>query len=757
MARELNLRIGRIALREKLADRYLFSKAVEVDRDHLFSVVEIKKPWFEAQQIGQLIVSTFEQTYRSQPEDDSLDRFEFSLRRVNESLALAEREGINGFAGYLASALVLISREGKIHISQAGNSPVYLLRGEKVNSVDQNDETDGAFSSITSGELAINDRLVIANQELFNWLSVENLGKILTGNSVNTGIGDLGRLLQRERARKINVIVIETRDPEETEHTNDSQIQALVYLDQRIESRRANNAMKQIIGSSQALVEVLKPVFMALGRFLLAFYRKSKGRVKTDLLPASDRLIDQLQKSARRFKAENQGLIELLSPSRLSGKLANGLSKTRPFQSLYHVLRPAIRRFKIAFQPFASRRRANLIHLNALTARRARWFLRPGNRRFLNILGVIFLIVISVQNFRFKMTDKKVELEASQVEAIESLTDDLFVSFDQNLKLKRLDQAKESLLEILTETDPVSKTQDPSIIAIRQKAERELDQLTQAVRFRSIEPKLSFKQKDIESFALADRVFFGKDQGGQELFEVSSDSNTARVSTSLPEDEGEINLLASDPDQERLFLTTTKNSLFELTDRKGTLKKQSVGLAENQNQILAGPSMALFGGNIYILDRDNRQIIKYPKAGENFADGVEFLAESAEKPVLPRSLAIDGSVYILEDDGRLLRYSRGELDRGFELKELPTPYERILNPKKVVTDGETPSIYILDAGSSEKKNFGPPRVIEFDKNGSFLRQFIMPDDLTTASDLIVNQKSRTAWILNRGDIYEIEI
>ncbi len=158
-------------------------------------------------------------------------------------------------------------------------------------------------------------------------------------------------------------------------------------------------------------------------------------------------------------------------------------------------------------------------------------------------------------------------------------------------------------------------------------------------------------------------------------------------------------------------------------------------------------ALANFGGNIYLLDAKNNQIYRYsPNASGYTTKGVNYFPANAQ-PLLNKAvdLAIDGDVWVLNDNGTVQRFRSGT-NIPFELGALPTPLK---NPVAIFTRPEVDSLYIADAGNQ--------RIVEFDKNGKFVRQFKpyaeKGDVFKNLQDFTVNETKRKLYFVNSDAAY----
>ena len=121
-----------------------------------------------------------------------------------------------------------------------------------------------------------------------------------------------------------------------------------------------------------------------------------------------------------------------------------------------------------------------------------------------------------------------------------------------------------------------------------------------------------------------------------------------------------------------------------------------------------------FFGNFYLLDSQSNQIFKYlPTADGGYSNPPTAWFQIDVDLAGVVDMAIDGYIYLLYADGRILKFMGGELE-PFEQTELDEP---LRGPTAIFTspDEETKFLYVADAGNG--------RIVQFSKEGQFIRQF----------------------------------
>jgi hypothetical protein len=155
--------------------------------------------------------------------------------------------------------------------------------------------------------------------------------------------------------------------------------------------------------------------------------------------------------------------------------------------------------------------------------------------------------------------------------------------------------------------------------------------------------------------------------------------------------------------------------------------------------------MSTYGGNIYLLDSAQNQIVKYIALESGFSAPRNYLV-ATETPDFSNAqdLAIDGWVYVLKQDGTILKYLQGAQE-FFVVTGLDPVFS---DPVTIYTEPEADHLYILDQKGS--------RIVVLTKTGDYHSQYVIPD-LTGATDLVVVEKERQIYVLKGDKIYRIEL
>jgi hypothetical protein len=155
--------------------------------------------------------------------------------------------------------------------------------------------------------------------------------------------------------------------------------------------------------------------------------------------------------------------------------------------------------------------------------------------------------------------------------------------------------------------------------------------------------------------------------------------------------------------------------------------------------------MAIFGGNIYLLDTQKHRIWKYVATEKGFSELFEYLNPDT-LPDLSQAtnLSIDGSVWLGTTNGTIMRFTAGK-ENSYSPQGNDMPLGKRLS---VYTNDELKMVYVLDHDYH--------RVVVFDKEGMYMAQYVWRAGFQPTA-LAVSESSRKLFLLAEGKIYATDL
>lgn len=147
---------------------------------------------------------------------------------------------------------------------------------------------------------------------------------------------------------------------------------------------------------------------------------------------------------------------------------------------------------------------------------------------------------------------------------------------------------------------------------------------------------------------------------------------------------------------------------------------------------------------LYILDSKEGELIKY-KVSESVVEKPSLWLKERNKVKEASSFAIDGSIYFLFSNGRVQKFSRGNL---IEEISPPKTYPQIKSAAKIFTSADNKYLYITDP--QEK------RVIVLDKKGNVVAEY-QSDQFENMKDIWASVNDKIIYLLCNDKVFTIEM
>ncbi len=272
---------------------------------------------------------------------------------------------------------------------------------------------------------------------------------------------------------------------------------------------------------------------------------------------------------------------------------------------------------------------------------------------------------------------------------------------------------KESIEEHLTNLNKLEKIADPTLIF-------------------DFNPKDFIPQKMV--IFRQDLYFF--DPYSQNLFKISERGSEGSLIQTFNQ---KFNLSTS-LDDAILF--------FSKPDKIATFKNGQFGDSLSLKQPYPDFSFSNFSSfqsGLYFLDSEKGEIIKYTAPLEKEKDSPQlWLSPKTKKATDSKSMAIDGSIWILKEDNTISRYYAGQYQTDITLDFFPYPKKLY----KIIALPSLPYLYLLEPIQN--------RIVILDKTGKIIKQF-QSEKFDNLKDFAVSDNGKTIYLLNGLKVYKVNI
>jgi hypothetical protein len=151
----------------------------------------------------------------------------------------------------------------------------------------------------------------------------------------------------------------------------------------------------------------------------------------------------------------------------------------------------------------------------------------------------------------------------------------------------------------------------------------------------------------------------------------------------------------------------------------------------------------IFKKNLYFLDKKEGRIVKYPWQKEFFWQEPLILIEN-EKIIGAKSMAIDGEIWVLRPDNKILQISGGKIKKEFDLDIFPEKKDF----SKIYTLPALPYLSILEPAQK--------RIIVLEKSGQIKKQF-QSEKFDNLLDFSISADGKEIFLLNSLKVYKISL
>lgn len=192
--------------------------------------------------------------------------------------------------------------------------------------------------------------------------------------------------------------------------------------------------------------------------------------------------------------------------------------------------------------------------------------------------------------------------------------------------------------------------------------------------------------------------------------------------------------------QDGTTLYAGNNDKISIVDTKTDKEKTSVTNTKDWESI---GGLGSYLTNIYLLDKTANQILKFVPSGTRYTQSNYFTQVDIDVSNA-KALAIDGSIWVLLENGDIKKFTRGKQDT-FTVSGLEKPFNA---PTRIFTSADANRVYILDRGNS--------RIVVLNKNGSYQEEY-QTSIIKNVSDFDVLEKDKKIYVLSSNKIYEIAL
>ena len=377
---------------------------------------------------------------------------------------------------------------------------------------------------------------------------------------------------------------------------------------------------------------------------------------------------------------------------------------------------------------------------------------------------ILPLAIIQKVNYQVRMNNFN-QLSA-QIQEIQKRTDAALIYSDKD-KAKGLIQKNQLLLASLSEylkKSPLKNNNNfiNAVSELQEKYQEQQDSIDNVKRIKNLEEILDFSQSGF----IVNPVGMGKIKDTLYFYELESgilyNLNLPAGGQGLNEEKKNLTLIFISAKDELRKMIILENNQIVLFGQSGKIYLYDSDTNEHTTYSL-DPNVSIenikdvknFLSGFYILDKEQAKIIKYalPESGspageagkeENIIHGKDWLSKMLEEPNNAQGMAIDGSIYILDVNGAITEYLKGEKSKTIK----PALDNPLAGDNRIFIKKDFKNFYV-----SDPKN---KRIIILDKSGEVINQYIN-EEFAALQDFLVTNDEKEIYLLCEKKVYKFEL
>ncbi|MCK5490991.1 MAG: hypothetical protein KAI67_04045 [Candidatus Pacebacteria bacterium] len=715
-----------------------------------------------------LLASIAKKEFYSDSKRSTTESLEASLHKVNSTLSDMTEQGNVDWIGNL-NMIFCAYKNDELHLSQSGEIKTLLMRDKQITNIGKNVISESnshpirTFANIASGELEIGDLVLFATPEIFNVFSTEKLKQL----SSSLDIEELAIAVQDEIEKEKDVntmgLFIMKVGEEKEEGFDHIEIKSQIPVEkvkiiptlQKEEKQEENNlSTEETMADNESVNEnriSLEDIIKEYETENLDEFKHTESLVSkfTNKVEKQEK-IEFLEKNNLNKKNETRETDEFLKAldeipnvsllDNISSKLKNMINK----ESLLTVVN------KIKKFVFNLRKRLKKDDFNQDLPKKSSSLSKRKTIALTTFILIIFVLVGGLlaenkkkqdaenfQNYSNLIIKVEEKINQAEFESINSPSD----ARKYLLEARGIFEEKDNSLAGETYQDLNQKAD-----YLIDKIQNQLDILDFVERIES--PVLAIDLNQFESMKNSKKIF----ENNKEYFILGPDNKVFSEIIFSEKSVGNLDIKNIEKIEnldtstymkktEEIIFLRGKNEIEILNPSKKTVTSENINFTENA---FVTKEIVSYSNYLYFLSPETNQIYKYARLTNDFDNGVKWLTEEANINNAV-SMAIDGSIYLLNSDGSIDKFRTGNQELfSIEIASNPIP-----STSRIYTNSNLRYLYVTD---SENK-----RIILFDKiDGKLIKQYTSEkfDDM---KNIIINDKEENIYVLNGNKIFEIEI
>ena len=649
------------------------------------------------------IASVIKKEYYSNSQKTPEQALKSALKKVNEFLEELSRKKNVNWLGNLKFA-VLDIKNFLLNFTKTGEIKILLLRKGEILDISENLEFQDmepyplkVFGNIALGKLRLEDRILVFTKDIFNLFIKENLIEELSQiNNEN----ELNQFFKNKKSIILDTsgICLLIKIDLENNGLNDKQ---LVNIDFQEKISYLKKIKNDLVPTFSFLTKASTILHLGL-KALISFFNKFKIIIPKNIkINRTKKTLDPIEEIKNKFSEKK------IKKKSISFSFAKQLLKS--ISNIPNYFKKSVLK-------------------------------NPSFKKNIILISSLILILI-IGTFVFQKERvkeaKRAELVLIEVQELKNQAENALIFKKEILANKLYIEAWQKIFPETISGAILRKKAE----SLKNEIENKLAPLNNLEIIEKPEIVLDFKKQEIRfiprKIAILDSDIYFSNPFSSNIYIFSSETKS-----------GEILEINEKPKLITSFLNSvlffSEPNILTSYSKNKEIKKT---LLKTSNFSFNG--LTTYKSNIYFLENKSGEIIKYGSVDfkkNGSLNKTLWLNSNTKKS--PNSnisgdlITVDGSIWILIDNGKVNRYHEGRWQETIKFSVFPY----IQNPTKLWTFPSLPYLYVLEPLTN--------RLIITNKNGEIIKQY-QSKLFNNILDFAVSKDGKTIYILNNSILYKI--
>ncbi|GEM_PF-1475136 len=184
------------------------------------------------------------------------------------------------------------------------------------------------------------------------------------------------------------------------------------------------------------------------------------------------------------------------------------------------------------------------------------------------------------------------------------------------------------------------------------------------------------------------------------------------------------------------------SKLYIITDEKNKITPYVLKKNTQENNVVA---LATYSNKLYTLDTEQKNIFRHIKSDAAFEPGSKVLQKELPALSMGRQLTIDGSLFVLTEEDKILKITKGKNN----FVSLPSIDPSVALIEKIVTNENTPYLFLLDTDQK--------RIVVIDKLSEKLIAQLMSPRFENLKNITLTGDGKELYVLTSQEVFNIPI